>query len=28
MALNVPAYNIKRVISMIGIRRLMKAIPA
>jgi hypothetical protein len=28
MALNVLAYNIKRVISLIGIRRLMQAIPA
>ena len=28
MALNVLAYNIKRVVSLIGIRRLMQAIPA
>lgn len=27
MTLNVLAYNIKRVISLIGIRRLMRAIP-
>ena len=27
MALHVLAYNIKRVISLIGIRRLMEAIP-
>ena len=28
MALNVLAYNIKRVITLIGLRRLMQAIPA
>lgn len=28
MALNVLAYNIKRMVAMIGIRRLMAAIPA
>lgn len=28
MALNVLAYNIKQVVSLIGIRRLMQAIPA
>lgn len=27
MAMNVRAYNIKRMISLIGIRRLMAAIP-
>lgn len=27
MTVNVLAYNIKRVISLIGIRRLMRAIP-
>ncbi|MFV0644773.1 MAG: IS5/IS1182 family transposase, partial [Sphingomonadaceae bacterium] len=28
MALNVLAYNIKRAIALIGIRRLMEALPA
>ncbi|RWR04314.1 IS5/IS1182 family transposase, partial [Sinirhodobacter populi] len=28
MALNVLAYNIKRMVSLIGIRNLMQAIPA
>ncbi|PTW47765.1 DDE family transposase [Rhodovulum kholense] len=28
MALNVLAYNIKRVVALIGIRGLMRAIPA
>jgi hypothetical protein len=28
MALNVLAYNIKRVVALSGVRRLMQAIPA
>jgi len=28
MALNVLAYNIKRMVALIGIRRLMEAIPS